>query len=426
MSFASQTEIPLWADRSSQTALTVAQLTRHLVNLIAADVIAQDVWVRGEVSNVTHHTSGHVYFAMKDAEACLRCVMFRNEARLLSFRIEAGMQILAHGHIGLYEKRGDYQLIVDEAEPDGLGALYLAFEQLKARLDAEGLFAPDRKRPIPVFPRRVAVITSPTGAAIHDICSIIRRRCPATTIVVVPALVQGDGAPESLCQAIESANEGAGADVIILARGGGSIEDLWAFNAESVARAIIASRLPIVSAVGHETDFTICDFVADLRAPTPSAAAELIAPDFSEMQRRTALAEARLYQAMRARIETAREELAALLDRPPFRRPLERVQRSRQELDDLGDRLAAGMDRRRERASLRLAALAGRLQALSPLATLARGFAVVTRERDGAAVRRALDVATGEVIRVETGDGAFNARVERNAQQERRRGDDGR
>jgi exodeoxyribonuclease VII large subunit len=411
LSFEYEPESPLWADRSPRTALTVTQLTRYLAELLAADDILQEIWVRGELSNVTYHSSGHVYFGMKDETACLRCVMFRNEARLLPFTLEAGMQILAHGHLDIYERRGEYQLIADDAQPDGLGSLYLAFEQLKMRLEAEGLFAPERKRPIPVFPRLVAVITSPTGAAIHDICTIIRRRCPATAVIVVPALVQGDGAPESLCQAIAAANESAMADVLILARGGGSLEDLWAFNAEAVARAIAASRLPVISAVGHETDVTIADFAADLRAPTPSAAAELIAPDFSEMQRRAAQAEERLLLAMRSRLEDAHDALRGLLARPPFARPLEGVHRRRQEVDDAEDRLRASSRYRLEREALRLAGLAGRLQALSPLSVLARGYAVVTRHPGGEPVRSRADVDPGDVIRVQTRDGAFDAFV---------------
>jgi exodeoxyribonuclease VII large subunit len=411
MSFLFEPETPLWADRSSRTALTVTQLTRYLADLLGADDILQEIWVRGELSNVTYHGSGHVYFGMKDETACLRCVMFRNEARALPFALEAGMQILAHGHLAIYERRGEYQLIADDAQPDGIGALYLAFEQLKTRLEAEGLFAPERKRPIPVFPRRVAVITSPTGAAIHDICTIIRRRCPATAVIVVPAIVQGDDAPESLCQAIAAANDGAMADVLIVARGGGSLEDLWAFNAESVARAIAASRLPVISAVGHETDVTIADFAADLRAPTPSAAAELIAPDFSEMQRRAAQAEERLVQALRYRLDRARDELHALLARPPFARPFEGVHRRRQELDDVEDRLRAVSAHTLERERLRLAGLAGRLQALSPLSVLARGYAVVTRHPAGEVIRSPAGVGPGDAIRVQTRGGAFDARV---------------
>jgi exodeoxyribonuclease VII large subunit len=411
MSFLFQPEIPLWSDYSSRTALTVGQLTKHLSALLDSDVILQDVWVRGEASNVTYHGSGHLYFGMKDADACVRCVMWRTEARGLGFVLEPGMQILAHGRMAVYEKRGDVQLIVDAAEPDGLGALYLAFEQLKARLEAEGLFAPERKRPIPTFPRCVAIVTSPTGAVLHDVVTILRRRCPAAALVLVPARVQGDGAPESLARAIGAANEAAGADVLIVARGGGSLEDLWAFNSEIVARAIAASRLPVVSAVGHETDVTIADFVADLRAPTPSAAAELVVPDGTELMRRLTEARERLQQVARARLRDERAQVEDLLARRAFARPLEGMNQRRQALDDQQDRLLATIGRHAERARLELAALVGRLDALSPLAVLARGYAVVTREADGAPVRSRDDAAIGERLRLRLRDGDLAARV---------------
>jgi exodeoxyribonuclease VII large subunit len=406
-----QPEIPFWADRSSRTALSVGQLTKHLAALLDSDAILQDVWVRGEASNVTYHGSGHLYFGMKDEDACLRCVMWRSDARALQFVLEPGMQILAHGRMAVYEKRGEVQLIVDAAEPDGLGALFLAFEQLKGRLEAEGLFAPERKRPIPTFPRRVAIVTSPTGAVLHDVSTILRRRCPATTLVVVPARVQGEEAPESLVRAIAAANEASGAEVLIVARGGGSLEDLWAFNSEAVARAIAASRLPVVSAVGHETDVTIADFVADLRAPTPSAAAELVVPDGAELLRRVTEAQERLLHAARTRLLEDREHLHHLLARRPFARPLEEVNRRRQTLDDHQDRLLAASERRRERARLGLAALAGRLDALSPLAVLARGYAVLTREADGTPIRSRAQVSPGDRLRVRLRDGEFPARA---------------
>lgn len=411
MSLWIQPEIPLWADTSSRTALSVGQLTRHLAAVLAADAILQDVWVRGEVSKVTYHTSGHIYFDMKDAEASLRCVIWRSDARALAFTLEAGMQLLAHGRLALYERRGDYQLVVDTAEPDGLGALYLAFEQLKARLEAEGLFTLERKRPIPSFPRRVAVVTSPTGAVLHDISAIVRRRSPATTLIVAPAQVQGDGAPESIARAIAAANEGARAEVLLLARGGGSIEDLWAFNDERVVRAIVGSRLPVISAVGHETDVTLADFAADLRAPTPSAAAELVAPDAAELLRRVAQAQERLLIALEGRIDAGRQRLEKLRARRPFLRPIEPVERRRQELDDLRDRLLAGMERARERCEQRLSALAGRLWALSPLSVLARGYAVVTREPEGTPVRARADAGPGDRLRIRLRDGDLLARV---------------
>ena len=267
----------------SMNVLSVSQITGYLKSLLEGDPNLNPVFISGEISNFTdHYRSGHLYFSLKDEKAVLKAVMFSSSARRLRFRPSDGMKVLCRGRISLYEASGQYQLYVDDMQPDGLGTLNLAYEQLKTRLEKEGLFDAARKRPIPRYPRRVGVITSPTGAAVRDICQILGRRWPMAEIVFCPVLVQGEEAAPQLVEALARMNRVDGVDTIIIGRGGGSLEDLWAFNEESVARAVAASKIPVISAVGHETDFTICDFVADLRAPTPSAAAELAVPDQME------------------------------------------------------------------------------------------------------------------------------------------------
>jgi exodeoxyribonuclease VII large subunit len=393
-------------------ALSVSELTHYLTDLFHADELAQDVWVSGELSSVTYHTSGHVYFTLKDEESCLRCVMWRTDARLLTFRLEAGRRVLIHGRVTIYEKRGEYQLVADAAEPGGIGALYLAFEQLRQRLQEEGLFDPSRKRPIPVFARRIAVITSPTGAAIQDICTIIRRRCPVTSVLVIPALVQGEGAPASLCEALARIETLTGIEVVVLARGGGSLEDLWPFNSEALARAIAACRVPVVSAVGHETDFTIADFVADLRAPTPSAAAELLAPDLAQFEARLAAARQRLLELLRAQLALGAERLAQLQSRRALSRPGDEIARRQQRLDDVSDRLQRAAGRALERGDLGLRAACGRLEALSPLAILTRGYAVALRLPERAVVSSAAQVSSGDRLALRWSDGEVDAVVQ--------------
>jgi exodeoxyribonuclease VII large subunit len=396
----------------SDAALTVSQLSQHLKALVAGDEIAADVWVRGELSSVTRAASGHWYFSLKDASGCLDCVMWRSAAQWLKFELESGAGVLVHGRVDLYPARSKYQLVVDEVEPDGQGALFLAFEQLRARLLADGLFDAERKRPIPFFPRQIAVITSVSGAAVHDICTVLRRRCPAAAIVIVPALVQGETAPESLCQGLELANAAPGVEVIIIGRGGGAAEDLRCFNDERVVRAIAASSRPIISAVGHETDVTLADFAADLRAPTPSAAAELVAPDLAELTLRVAGARERLAVALRRRVEQERERLRALTERPCLTRPHELVEVRRQRVDDLAGGLQrAAVDRLRE-AQNRVALLCGRLDALSPLRVMGRGYAAVETLPERRVVRMAADAAPGDALAIRFHDGTIITRVE--------------
>jgi exodeoxyribonuclease VII large subunit len=395
----------------AHAALSVSQLTRHIAGLLRTDEILADVWVRGEVGNVSRPSSGHLYFALKDETSCISCAMWRGPASLLSFRLEDGAQVLARGHVDLYERRGTYQLIVEEVQPDGLGALYLSLEQLKRKLEAEGLFAVERKRPLPAFPRRVAVVTSLSGAAVHDMCTVLSRSAHPPAIVLVPAAVQGLEAPASLCAAIALANDRSRADVLIVGRGGGSAEDLAPFNTEPVVRAIAGSAIPVISAVGHETDFTLADFAADERCPTPTAAAELL------LQRRQIgldlLEEAprALRLGLERCITNARQRLAVLEARRALAEPLEIVARRQQRLDDLSARLAQAAGRCLERRLQHLALLGRQMDSLSPLSVLQRGFGRVSRLADGEPVRSTADVEIGIGVRVALQDGAFDARV---------------
>jgi exodeoxyribonuclease VII large subunit len=397
----------------SEAALTVSQLAQHLKTLVTLDDIAGDVWVRGELSSVTQAASGHLYFSLKDGGGCLECVMWRSVAQWLRFDLEPGAGVIAHGRVDLYPARSKYQLVVDEIEPDGQGALFLQFEQLKARLLAEGLFDPERKRPLPFLPRRVAVVTSVSGAAVHDICTVLRRRCPAIEVLIVPAVVQGEAAPQSLCEALALANAAPDAEVIIIGRGGGSAEDLWCFNDERVVRAIAASPRPVISAVGHETDFTLADFAADLRAPTPSVAAEQIAPDMTELAMRIDTARVRLSHALRRQVAEERERLRALTERPCLARPRDLVESRRQRVDDLSEAMQRALVARLQGAEHRLARLSGRLDALSPLRVMGRGYAAVEKLPERRLVRAAHEADTGDVLAIRFHDGAIVTHVER-------------
>ena len=372
---------------------SVSQISDRVARLLQADAVLADVWVSGEISNFTHHSSGHMYMTLKDDASRLRAVMFQGANRGLRFRPESGMRVFAHGYVGVYRSGGEYQLYIDFMEPAGLGGLFLAFQQLKARLEAEGLFDPALKRSLPRFPKRIAVATSPTGAAIRDIITVARRRWPAVNIVIIPTLVQGDGAPASIVSSIEQANALAeaggddGVDVLIVGRGGGSAEELWAFNDETVARAIRSSRIPVVSAVGHETDFTIADFAADVRAATPSAAAELVVPDIVVYLRQVEVARARLARSVRRLIDQRRQRVDEL------RRWL--VQKTQMKL----------------RASReRVQRVAGVLSALDPQAVLGRGYAIC-RGPDGAILKDSQSVRTGDAVSVRLGRGAIGCEV---------------
>jgi len=391
--------------------LSVSELTGYVKELMDNDPLLADLWVKGELSNCKRAASGHLYFTLKDRACAVRAVMFRSRARRLLFVPADGMAVRVRGYVSIYERDGTYQLYVEEMEPDGTGALWAAFEQLKIRLAAEGLFDAGRKRKLPLLPRRIGIATSPTGAVLRDMVRIIGRRWPGVEIVFAPVAVQGETAPREIARAVQWLDRPGEIDVIIVGRGGGSLEELWAFNTETVARSIFACRVPVISAVGHETDFTIADLVADVRAATPSAAAELVVPVRAEMARRLDVLALRLRRAVMDRIAEGRGRLENCRQRV-MRRPLEVICGMRgQTVDDLRRRLerAAGQCLRQHRHSL--AALAGRLQALSPLATLARGYSICSAP-GRPVVRSAAEVADGEKVTVQLHRGRLFCLVE--------------
>ena len=384
----------------------------HLVKLLLdSEPMLQNVAVRGELSNYKMYPSGHHYFTLKDAEGALRCVMFKGQAMRLRFRPENGMKVVATGRITVFPRDGAYQLYCDSMTPEGVGDLAVAFEQLKQKLYAEGLFDPAHKKPLPDYPRRIAIITSSAGAAVHDMIRILRRRYPIAKVILLPVRVQGVEAPPEIVGAIRYANRWKVGDVIITGRGGGSIEDLWAFNDERVARAIYDSEIPVISAVGHEPDVTIADFVADARASTPSNAAEIAVPDQMELMRFLKGAEERMLQSETARLEALRKHLDTLASKRVMKDQTAYVQDKRMELlhlqQRLGDLSAAQISRKRER----FASLAASLDAMSPLKVLGRGYAVA-RGENGEILRSAGDVELGDHIQVKLGRGILGCTVD--------------
>ncbi|AGE22980.1 exodeoxyribonuclease VII large subunit [Geobacillus zalihae] len=435
--------------------VTVGALTKYIKRKFDVDPHLRDLWVKGEISNFKQHSRGHMYFTLKDSQGRIAAVMFAGYNQHLPFRPEDGMNVLARGEISVYEPNGNYQLYVKEMQPEGVGSLYLAYEQLKQRLEAEGLFSPVHKKPLPAFPRCIGVVTSPTGAAVRDIMTTIRRRYPLAKVILFPALVQGDGAAPSIVRAIERANAFGEVDVLIVGRGGGSIEELWAFNEEIVARAIFASKIPIISAVGHETDFTIADFVADLRAPTPTAAAEMAAPHVGELAERLAERKWRLIRAMKERLAADKEQLRRLQGSYAFRYPKRLYEQKEQQLDALLERLsrqrerlvdkhrqrlheldmrlwrhhpAAELERMKERQKATANALEkamrtaverhrfrfrsnlARLEALSPLRIMERGYSLVYNEQ-GELVKRTNQLRIGEHLSIQVQDGRVDCQV---------------
>lgn len=388
--------------------LTVTALTQRV--RAALERGFQSVWVAGEVSNLVRASSGHQYFSLKDDKAVLRAALFRGVGLRVRFDLKDGMQVVARGRVTVYEPRGDLQIQIEEIQPKGIGALELALQQRKDRLQARGYFDPRRKKRLPAFPRTIALVTSPTGAAVRDMLELLARRWPVAKVLVVPVRVQGDGAAEEIAAALRCLNECHTAghlcfDALIVGRGGGSLEDLWAFNEELVAEAIFASRIPVVSAVGHEIDVTIADLVADHRALTPSHAVTDLTPDRESLVGALGEIGTRLRERALGRISQARQRLAALADRRAFRNPLDRVRDLERRLDDLGGRLHRAAGAPVERSRHRLAAVAGRLESLSPLNVLARGYSL-TRTPDGRVVRDARTVAAGDelVTRLATGE----------------------
>ncbi len=397
-------------ERPEPRTFSVSELNSYIKSLFDGNRTLSGLSVRGEISNFVHHRSGHLYFSLKDDGGLLRSVMFASAASRLAFEPETGMKVIACGSVSVYPRDGSYQLYVTSLVPDGIGALYLAFEQLKKRLAEEGLFSEEHKKPLPAFPSTVGVITSPTGAAVRDIIQITGRRFPATKILLFPALVQGDGAEQSLIHALDVLDRSGLCDTIIIGRGGGSFEDLFAFNSEKLARRIYEAQTPVISAVGHETDFTICDFVADRRAPTPSAAAELAVPDYRDIAMRIGDFAEDAVDALKRRCERAGEALSRLCSAEVLRDAEKLFAPYRLRLDTLKERAKTGVLATCDAKKQALAITGEKLHALSPLSVLSRGYAIA--EKDGAPLCSANDVRVGDLLTLRLADGTLGARVE--------------
>ena len=402
---------PTFFSPQSAQQWTVSKLTFYIRKLLEEDEILQDVWVQGEISNLSRPASGHVYFTLKDSSAALRCVMWKTSAARLGIPLQDGKAVEVHGKIGVYEVSGQYQLYVDQIRPMGEGALYQEFMRLKAMLEAEGLFAAERKRPIPLFPQKLGIVTSATGAALRDMLNTLRRRMPLVQVILAPSPVQGSEAPPALVKAIHSLNLQS-PDVIILARGGGSIEDLWAFNDERVVRAVVLSDAPVICGVGHETDFTLCDFAADLRAPTPTAAAELatqitvldLAATVSNLQ-------SRMNKSVIEYLNLQKSILAGLLAQMRYISPERSILSERQRVDELTRRAYSSLFHQIQLHSAHVKGMQRRLAALNPSAVLARGYAVLTRKDDGSVVSRVSQA--GDEMKVRVSDGEFEVKKSR-------------
>ena len=395
---------------NEQKIYSVSELTRG-ISLLLEDSF-KSVWVEGEVSNFILHTSGHCYLSLKDSDSVIACVIFKHSAAKLKFRIENGMNVICAGRIGVYGKRGQYQLYIDKAEPKGIGALQIAFTQLKEKLYKEGLFDASFKKPIPRFPKTVGIVTSPTGAVIRDIINIINRRFENMHIVIFPAKVQGKGASDEIIDGIESFNRLKNVDVIILARGGGSLEDLWAFNEEPVARAIYNSVIPIVSAVGHEIDYTISDFVSDLRAPTPSAAAELVVCKKNDIVSEIDSYRSRLKQALGNRVGIMERHLEGIMKRYAFKQPLFLIEQYQQSLDEGIKSLSQGLNFFVVKKAQALETAQARLKALSPVAILERGYSITMTMPDSKIMKDSARAKTGAQIKTRLAQGELISRIE--------------
>jgi exodeoxyribonuclease VII large subunit len=401
---------------AADKVLTIGELTRAIKGKLEESYAS--VWVEGEVSNLSRPSSGHVYLTLKDDEASLKAVLYRGIAFRMKFDLRDGLRVIARGRLSVFVPRGEYQLLIEEVQPKGIGPLELAFRQLKEKLSLKGYFEPGRKKKLPRIPRRVVLVTSPTGSAVRDMLEILSRRWPAAEAVVCPVRVQGEGAALEIAAALGLLNRVGGPgselpiDVLVVGRGGGSLEDLWPFNEECVAHAIYTSRIPVVSGVGHEDDLTIADMVADCRALTPSEAAERVVPHQAEVLKWLDGLEGRFRALLLRRLEVARNRLADLAGRACFRRPLERLREEERRLDDWGERLNRAVRRRLEEAQRRLEAQAARLEGLSPLNVLARGYSLTRREADLAVVRDAEQVRPGERLVTQLVQGRIVSRVE--------------
>lgn len=395
---------------------SVSQVNGYLKELVDGDPLLRGLLVRGEVSNYKCYPSGHHYFSLKDEQGSIRCVMFRGDAARLRFKPVNGLSVIAYGRVSVYPRDGQYQLYCTQLMEDGRGALDRAFEELKRKLEAQGLFDPAKKQPLPAYPGRIALVTSPAGAAVRDMIRILRQRWPLTEVLVVPVRVQGEGAAEEIAAAIHQVNNRDDIDLIITGRGGGSREDLWAFNEEPVAWAIALSNIPVISAVGHEPDVTISDYVADLRASTPSNAAELAVPDQQQERQRLEGLTLRLRQAMEVQLDRDRKELRRLEQSRVLRNPVAVVDDQRMRLDSVQRRLAMALERTLRRGRVELAGLAGRVDAMSPLKVLSRGYAIAKHE--DRAVTTVEQVQPGQAMDVLVADGVYHCRVEEKEEQQ--------
>lgn len=390
---------------------SVSKVNSYIRTMLENDFVLNSIWVAGEISNFKRHSSGHMYFSLKDSESVIRCIMFKGDADMLPFMPENGMSVIICGYATVYERAGEYQIVAQLIKPDGIGALTIAFEQLKERLEGEGLFDPDFKREIVKRPKNIAVVTSPTGAAVRDIIKIVRARNSSVSVTVVPVLVQGESAADSIVEGIRLANRLKKADTIIVGRGGGSIEDLWAFNEERVARAIFASEIPVISAVGHETDFTIADFVADMRASTPSNAAELAVNDINEDRMRTEYTKNRLKRNMAYFIHRKQEKYNNLVNNRSFRKPQIVLEQKEAYVLSFIEAVRGRMENKIKNDSMVLSKAASTLEALSPLKVLARGYSYTENEM-GRVISSAESVSKGDRLYVTFMDGRMSAIVE--------------
>ena len=388
--------------------MTVAEVNEYIKNILENDANLNNIYVKGEISNFTNHKTGHFYFTVKDEKSVLRAVMFGGGSKL-KFMPENGMKVVVFGRISAFVRDGQYQIYCEDMEPDGVGSLYLAYEQLKAKLEGEGLFDPNKKKKLPKVPLRIGLITSPTGAAVRDMINVITRRFGMAKIILFPVLVQGTGAPAQLISGIKYFNAQKSADVIIIGRGGGSIEELWAFNDENLARAVYACEIPVISAVGHETDFTICDFVADLRAPTPSAAAELAVPDTAELKKQIQNVEKRMELLLINRIGNYRERIKNYENRKVLKNPASVIDDNRMQVLHAEKNLLAQMQIMLSGKKAQFAAHSSKLEALNPLSIVSRGYSVVYS--GGKIVKKVSDAKIGSEISVKLSDGVVRAKV---------------
>lgn len=395
----------------TENVLTVTSLTKSIKQLLESGF--PSIWVEGEISNYINHSSGHRYFTLKDEGAQIKCVIWKGMSRYLFFEPQNGMKVKACGQVTVYEKSGQYQLTVTNMQPAGIGALEIAFQQLKIKLEKEGLFDPEHKRPLPEYPQRIGIVTSPTGAAVRDIINIMNRRAPWVELIIRPTLVQGEGAAADIAKAIEEFNEFAQTDLLIVGRGGGSLEDLWPFNEEIVARAIYNSGIPVISAVGHQIDFTIADFVADLRAPTPSAAAEIAVPDGGELKGYFGDTFKRICAAQISNIQSNQERLMGLVSRYGIRRPLEIINNRAQRLDDLYQHFNKSAVHAVDQYINRLAVINARLESASPKNIMNRGYAFVSSSKTGETIKAFTQVAVGDDIDVRLFKGSLSAKIAR-------------